>query len=512
MRHLRPEPLVLIACRTNSTSSVNDDPVTGQSTAMPESTSLAENRRRRIPMSRRFSREFKDNQDAVYHILNQFIADLGTRLEGLQEFGKDRKHELDAGISRAYATLHSVRESCSDAAGEFDLENVRARAAALVEIVEDACPAYKERLPTFDSLESRAYACIEILEEFLGDLESSAHAVRDAGYQAFDEGWKRAEDGLKSAKDLMDDSLEKAKESVKGSIVYAKQQARERGLIRYEDLPTPWRVNPHILKGYRFCENKVDCLSSMFSFTNEFVNIWSHAIGLLLILAIAFYFFPNSVNYLRTTNLDIAFTTFFFVAACKCLICSCMWHTMNSIADQTLMERFACVDYTGISLLIAASIMTTEHLAFYCHPASRWTYITATAILGLVGVLVPWHPFFNDNSRPWLRVAFFISLGATGMIPVVQLNIIYGPAWTYYFYAPLFKSFAVYVVGAIIYAAKFPERYVPGLFDYCGGSHNLWHCAVLAGIIFHYYAMSEMLTGAFERAENECPMLYSSYL
>lgn len=509
MRHLESEPLVLMACRTNSVPSINDDPVTSHSTAIPETTTSTEPRRRKISMSRRFSREFKDNQEAVYDTLNQFIADLGTRLEGLQEFGKDRKDELDARINRAYATLHSVRESCSDAAGDFDLENVRARAAALVEIVEDACPTYKERLPTFDSLESKAYACIELLEEFLGDLESSAHAVRDAGYQAFDESWKRAEGGLKNAKEMMDESIEMAKGSLKYSIIYAKQQARERGLIRYEDLPKPWRINPHILKGYRFCENKVDCLSSMFSFTNEFVNIWSHAIGLLCILAIAFYFFPNSVNYLRTTNLDIAFVTLFFVAACKCLICSCMWHTMNSIADQTLMERFACVDYTGISLLIAASIMTTEHIAFYCHPTSRWTYVTATAILGIIGVMVPWHPFFNDNSRPWLRVAFFITLGGTGMIPVVQLNLMYGTAWVYYFYTPIFKSLVVYVVGAIIYAAKVPERYVPGLFDYCGGSHNLWHCAVLMGIIFHYHAMTEMFPGAFERAENECPGLYT---
>jgi adiponectin receptor len=420
-------------------------------------------------------------------------------LEGLQ--GKYSKYELDASISRAYSTLQNVREACSTASEDL-------RAMLLIEIVETSYPAYKEMLPTFDSLEAKAFACVNLLEGFLGDLEHRAYAMKDAGVYAFDESWKIAEGSLKSARELVDDSIEKAKESLKQSISYAKQQARERGLIRYEDLPTPWRGNPHILKGYRFSETTLDCLASVFKWTNEFVNIWSHAIGFVLVLALAFYFFPNSVNYLRTTNLDVFFVALFFVAACKCLICSCMWHTMNSIADQTIMERFACVDYTGISLLIAASIMTTEHIAFYCDPLSRWIYITATGVLGLVGIMVPWHPFFNRPEKSWLRVAFFVTLGATGFAPVVQLNIIHGAAWVYYFYAPITKSLIVYLVGAFIYAMKIPEQYLPGWFDYFGGSHNIWHFAVLGGIIFHYNAMSEMFTGAIDRAASECPNLY----
>lgn len=63
---------------------------------------------------------------------------------------------------------------------------------------------------------------------------------------------------------------------------------------------------------------------------------------------------------------------------------------MSSISEQTLMERFACVDYTGISLLIAASIMTTEYTAFYCEPISRWIYITTTATCKRsFGVILP---------------------------------------------------------------------------------------------------------------------------
>ena len=84
------------------------------------------------------------------------------------------------------------------------------------------------------------------------------------------------------------------------------------------------------------------------------------------------------------------------------------------------------------------------------------------------------------------------------------------------------KSVAVYFVGALIYASqvspllpchpsrldthpeKVPERWLHGWFDYIGGSHNIWHCAVLGGILFHYRAMQSIFSIAFERALQEC--------
>jgi len=182
----------------------------------------------------------------------------------------------------------------------------------------------------------------------------------------------------------------RARETLKESIENAITTAKEHRLITYEDLPHPWRVNPHITRGYRFSENKIDCIKSAFNFSNETVNIWSHAIGLVIVLSIAFYFYPSSVNFSHSSKTDVFFAAAFFFAACKCLVCSCMWHTMSSISEQTLMERFACVDYTGISLLIAASIMTTEYTAFYCEPISRWIYITTTATCKRsFGVILP---------------------------------------------------------------------------------------------------------------------------
>ena len=97
-----------------------------------------------------------------------------------------------------------------------------------------------------------------------------------------------------------------------------------------------------------------------------------------------------------------------------------MWHTMNSIADKCLLDRFACVDYSGIALLVAASILSTEWTAFYCEPVSRTIYMSLTIILGAAGSILPWRESFNRADMSWFRVLFYIVLSATGFAPVAE--------------------------------------------------------------------------------------------
>ena len=49
----------------------------------------------------------------------------------------------------------------------------------------------------------------------------------------------------------------------------------------------------------------------------------------------------------------------------------------------------------------------------------------------------------------------------------------------------------LYISGALIYIYRFPESRSPGRFDYCGQSHNLWHCFVLLAALSHYVAAIE---------------------
>ncbi|KAI1395473.1 HlyIII-domain-containing protein [Hypoxylon fuscum] len=484
------------------------------STAQPENRPRQRRRHSSFMPRRRHSivQQIMDGEEGLLLKVDLFLSELERRLEYLESYSE--LVDLDAGISKTFNTLQAVRERCSHVSEEV-LGAGRQRLQVMVETLDIR---YHEALAAAGSMNEKARVGVELLDGMLTDFENRALKFRDQGIanaadaaeSLMGEGRRVVDEGLERARVVVDDSLERAwraAESLEEHVQRAITRAREKGLIKYEELPVPWRINPHILGGYRFSESKLGCVRSMFGVSNETVNIWTHALGLMVVLAIAFYFYPASANFALYTKTDMFIAAVFFFAACKCLVCSTIWHTMNCVADQTLMERFACIDYTGISLLIAASIMTTEYTAFYCEPISRWTYLTTTAVLGIAGTILPWHPRFNGQDMAWLRVGFFVGLGATGFMPVFQIMLTRGPAWAFEFYAGsnLLKSLFVYVLGACVYASKVPERWFPGAFDYCGNAHNLWHLAVLGGILYHYVAMQDFFSDAFRRAQEGCP-------
>lgn len=439
-------------------------------------------------------------------LVDRFVADLGRRLEMMETYGQLK---IDGGMKSAHSTLHAVHDRCVQVSDDI-IDAGRRRAKVMVDTFESH---YQGALARKDTLEQKVKEGVRLMESACSDLERIAYNMRTGGLAStahgmLDSGKAYMENASTKAAEVMSEGAEaarRAKMMMKVKVDAAIQHARKHGLLTYEMLPEPWRVNPHIKSGYRFSETKVDCLRSAFTqFSNESVNIWSHAIGLLIVLAIAFYFYPATPAFNQASKADIFIAGCFFFAACKCLVCSVVWHAMNSISDQTLMERFACVDYTGISLLVAASIMTTEYCAFYCEPWSRWTYLSMTFGLGTMGTILPWHPTFNRADMAWARVGFYVSLAATGFLPVLQLTMERGWNEVMFFYSPVTRSILVYLVGAIIYAAKMPERFRPGFFDYAGGSHNIWHLAVLGGILYHYVAMQSFFSEAFKRAEIGC--------
>ncbi|KAJ9157305.1 Progestin/adipoQ receptor family protein [Pleurostoma richardsiae] len=464
-----------------------------------------------MPRRKSIVKQMMEGEEALVFKVDLFLTELERRLDLIESYGDIA---LDSSISRAYATLQAVRTRCSQVSEEVIGEG-RRRIHVMVETLENG---YQETLAAAESLSEKARVSVELLDNMLSEFEAQAYKLRSRGLQNvadaagifMDEGRRVVDEGTKRAREVVEEGIERAKhaaETLEEHVQRAVAHARERGLISYEDLPVPWRINPHILKGYRFTESYSGCIRSAFGVSNETVNIWSHALGLVLVLAVAFYFYPTSMNFSVSTNADVFIAAVFFFAACQCLICSTIWHTMNAVADVGLISTFACVDYTGISLLVAASIMTTEYTAFYCEPFSRYIYMTVTAVLGVGGVILPWHPRFNGQDMAWARVAFYVGLATTGFLPILQLSLARGPEFVWAFYSPIAKSLLVYVTGAVVYASKIPERWCPGMFDYFGGSHNLWHIAVLGGILFHYTAMQAFFADAFRRAEGECPLL-----
>jgi adiponectin receptor len=51
---------------------------------------------------------------------------------------------------------------------------------------------------------------------------------------------------------------------------------------------------------------------------------------------------------------------------------------------------------------------------------------------------------------------------------------------------------ALYLTGALLYATRVPERFLPGRCDIWFQSHQIFHLLVVAAAFVHYHGISEM--------------------
>ncbi|KAG7909138.1 hypothetical protein KL905_003304 [Ogataea polymorpha] len=313
--------------------------------------------------------------------------------------------------------------------------------------------------------------------------------------------------------------------------------AGSKRLLHFYELPFQWRENKYIIYGYRFNSGHLSALKSVFQLHNETANIWTHILGSLLLLYIMLKHYPATEIYARSSFGDKLVTNCFFLASIKCLMSSVVWHTYDCISQLKLRKRFACIDYTGITVLITASIITTEHIALKEFPAAELGFISFSTIAGIVGVLFTWSEFFDKpESRP-VRILFFISLSALGVAAFCSSAVLKGLEYSFHLYAPLLKSFVWYLTGVQFYGTLVPERWRNDVIvdkldicdeaiseleksdkldeylnktpdetpmrkswfsmwwvDYVFSSHHIWHIFVLLGVLGHYSAILEMFS------------------
>jgi adiponectin receptor len=280
----------------------------------------------------------------------------------------------------------------------------------------------------------------------------------------------------------------------------ARAKAATGVLLRNEDLPLPWRINPLVLSGYQFGDSMRQCLNNVFRLSNETFNIWSHLIGLACCVLRLLTKVGASES--KQDGGRHFLGTVFLVLAGICLACSVIWHTFNSIS--CLHTRVCClsIDLTGVTILIAGASILTELVAFQHNARLQSTYVGLTACSGALCMFIGFHSTFQEPAFAWVRASTFTALGATGVLPALHLALVTGDsALTLRLYQPMILySVVPALIGAVVYSIHFPERYWPGRFDFVGSSHNLWHVAVLFVVLGGYVGINEMSEIAWERS------------
>lgn len=419
------------------------------------------------------SEDVEDFEETVLMKLDLFIDELSQRFDACET-------HLDSGMEMAYETVLAVKDHCGKV-GDHLIGRGRRRAEILLCILEQR---YHDVLSARQTLPQKIVAGITILEGMVSDIESSSYAGVDRTLRSIER---------------VDSQFQEGADKYTLKINLALLAARDR-LLTYDELPIPWQNNEHIIRGYRFCETKLECVKSIVRVHNETANIWSHLVGFVIMLAVGVHFYPVSPAFQLLNTADKVLFFVFIVASLKCLAASCIWHTFNNFSHLRTMQKLACLDYTAISTLIACSILTMEYSGFYCQPYAQLAYMGLTTLIGLVGIIMPWYDWFDRRENRSTRILFYLGLSISGVFPLVHLVVERGPVSTFFFIRPLFKSIASYIVGVIFYANHFPERVWKGVFDWTGGSHCIWHICVFFGIYGHYMATQDFITTASDFA------------
>ena len=116
-----------------------------------------------------------------------------------------------------------------------------------------------------------------------------------------------------------------------------------------------------------------------------------------------FYILPES-PFIHPADKGVAIL--FIFAAMKCLLCSAAWHLFAGCAHSGWFNAAACVDYVGISALIAASVMGIEYYGFYCRPELAMGYMIFSAVLGVAGMILPWKDKMSVEVAEFLLIIF----------------------------------------------------------------------------------------------------------
>ena len=149
----------------------------------------------------------------------------------------------------------------------------------------------------------------------------------------------------------------------------------------------------------------------------------------------------------------------------------------------------------GISLLIIGSFIPWIYYGFYCRREPKLTYIAMVITLGIGAIVVSlWDKFSESRYRP-LRAGVFVSMGCSGIIPT--LHFIYTDGMrrlidenSFYW---LLTMAILYLIGALLYATRTPERFFPGKCDYWVCKKIRLYCLILVICIIFLVPISSII-------------------
>ncbi|XP_055699938.1 progestin and adipoQ receptor family member 4 [Phlebotomus papatasi] len=253
-------------------------------------------------------------------------------------------------------------------------------------------------------------------------------------------------------------------------------------LLSWADMPQHLQFNPYVLTGYRPLQTVRGCMYSLFYWHNETINILTHGIPIVYILAI--------VPALMPWENDFRFLSWCHIIGAVCpWIGSFVYHLfMNLEKGECIYYKLLQLDMLGIWISQSFGALPMVTATVFCLGWKlKWSLILAYCMLSLWGLykamtaLSPWQrrlcfllPFMMRVLLTMLR-----TLKLAGGNPAALTHV--------------FLQDAVSALGGMIGALHIPEKWFPGSVDLYLNSHNIMHVlVVLAVYSMHQATVSDL--------------------
>uniref|UniRef100_A0A803T688 Progestin and adipoQ receptor family member 5 n=1 Tax=Anolis carolinensis TaxID=28377 RepID=A0A803T688_ANOCA len=249
-----------------------------------------------------------------------------------------------------------------------------------------------------------------------------------------------------------------------------------------------------ILFGYRHPKSSArDCLLSVFQMTNETMNIWTHFLP-------SWFFLWKLLGFLLSREVRADGYAWPFLAylatCCAYPLASSLAHTFSTMSLRARHVCYFC-DYAALALYSLGSAVAYSAYVF----PHEWVggtfhrYYLPIAVLNTVfSTSLACYSRLAEAERPKLgkgmRVLAFAYPYLFDSIPLF-----YRLSWCQ---GGVIRTHGWHTVLAgltcFLFATHLPERLAPGLFDYVGHSHQLFHICGVVGTHFQMLALSTDMT------------------
>ncbi|XP_074652877.1 membrane progestin receptor gamma-B-like [Tubulanus polymorphus] len=257
-----------------------------------------------------------------------------------------------------------------------------------------------------------------------------------------------------------------------------------------EEVPDLFK-EPYIQSGYRGSRNTLlQCVGSIFTVHNETLNVWTHLLPALALLAILLYKQTEWLSDAYTVPLAIVFLT-----TSGYMLSSAVAHIFNAMSTRA---RHLCfmVDYAALSVYgYGASVahFTYSIPEYWIGARYLWIYLPTSLLVSTVCTIISFTSRFLDthSKRIVCRLGAFVMPYLHACIPIIfrlvfcaseatPTSVCHSVGTSGYLYMNCLAVLAVF-----FYITKIPEKYLPGCFDRVGHSHQWFHTLCVIGSFIH---------------------------